>query len=182
MSPNMLQTTKAKFKTKKNLTFQPLNPEIEPFPATFDLIIASMVIHWFEDIPATLKKIQQQLKPGGSFYYSTIGQNCFPEWQTALKANNLPLGLRIPPALDSVFKEEIKPVTYPSAQKFLETLSQTGAHRPRQNYRPMSPKQLKSAMKYLEQQPETILTWHIQYGKLTSSQTGGQPKKTTQKN
>lgn len=167
ISTDMLAACRAKFVDNPQLEFLALNAETEPLPGCYDLIALSMVAHWFSDTPKTLAKLQQHLNPRGVCYFSTIGEDCFIEWQQALMTLNLPLGLRIPPALEGIFFEEKQSVLYSSAGQFLQTLSQTGAHQPADNYKPMSPAQLKSAMGALDRGDETKLTWHILYGRLS---------------
>lgn len=164
MSSDMLGMTKAKLKNQRPIHYKLLNPEFDPIDEKFDLIGASMVIHWFQDVQTALETIRGLLNPGGTFYFSTIGQNCFPEWQLALKSCGLPIGLRLPPPLPGIYKEEQTCVSYPSARAFLKSLKETGANRPRINYTPLAPSQLKAAMTYLDQQESTTVTWHIQYG------------------
>ena len=146
--------------------FELLNPEIEPIKEKYDLIVASMVVHWFQNPLETIKTIRKALTDNGQFYFSTIGPDCFKEWQQALSENGLPSGLRIPPPLPGLFEQEYKSVAYESAQNFLYHLKATGAHRPRSNYTPLSLSQLKRAMLSLEQGYKANLTWHITYGRL----------------
>jgi len=171
MSSDMLGMTKAKLKNQRHIHYQLLNPELDPIHEKYDLIGASMVLHWFQDVEQALETIKSLLKPGGVFYFSTIGQKCFPEWQTALKTCGLPLGLRLPPALAGIFKEDQICVDYSCARAFLKSLKETGANRPRMNYTPLSPSQLNAAMASLDEQESrerTKITWHIQYGCLTA--------------
>ena len=134
--------------------------------SSYDLIAASMVIHWFSDIPAALKRITKALSPTGCFYFSTITADCFPEWQQALAKNNLACGLRLPPPLPGIFHREEIPVAYNTAELFLQNLRRTGADGPRSGYAPLKPHQLKAAMTSLEDDHDATVTWHIQYGRL----------------
>ena len=171
MSGQMLeiaQANLAKDRSTLPLKFELLNPEIELIKETYDLIVASMVVHWFQDPVETMKRICKALDHNGHFYFSTIGPDCFVEWQQALKSNGLPIGLRIPPQLPGLFEQDYKSVTYPSAQDFLYHLKATGTHRPRLDYTPLSLTQLKRAMAGLEQQSGNRLTWHIHYGRLNT--------------
>ena len=169
MSCEMLDIARsnlAKDGSTQPLRFELLNPESEPLKGTYDLIIASMVVHWFQTPLETIKTITDALAPNGHFYFSTIGPDCFTEWQQALRENDLPMGLRIPSSLPGIFEQEYKSVSYDSAQDFLYHLKATGAHRPRSDYTPLSMSQLKRAMLSLEQRDDANLTWHITYGRL----------------
>lgn len=178
-SSNMLDQAKQNLKNDlERLTFEKLNPEQDTINQTYDLIIANMVIHWFENMETTLPAITKALAADGGFYFSTIGNNCFPEWQSALAKNNLPLGLRLPTRPNGIIKEEQKPITYESPHGFLKSLKKTGAVAPRAGYTPLPQASLKKAMRDLAHanSPQTTgagcgegvtLTWHILYGYLT---------------
>ncbi len=171
MSREMLdraQTNITKDGQSLGIRFELLNPEKDSIQESFDLIVASMVVHWFQEPVETIKRICNALDHNGRFYFSTIGPDCFGEWQQVLKSHELPIGLRIPPQLPGLFEQDYKPVTYPSAQDFLHHLKATGTNRPRLDYTPLSLTQLKRAMVGLEQQSGTTLTWHIQYGRLNA--------------
>ncbi len=168
---NMLRQARQKLGKTKGTTggtmeFRQLNAETDPIDGPYDLIIANMVIHWFEDVEGSLNKICRASGHPGRFYFSTIGKDCFPEWQRALSKNDLPLGLRIPAPLYGVTLEEHIKVNYDDPIAFLKTLQKTGAAQPRQNYRPLSPGALKKAMASLGREKPTPLTWHILYGQL----------------
>ncbi len=156
------------------LLFQILNPEtdLQLPPAEnqkkYDLIASSMAIHWFENCETTLRLITNQLKPGGSFYLSTIGPDCFPEWRATLKHLNLPIGIRSLPPLENIILEETISKNYGSTARFLTELKQTGAHSPRQGYKPLSPSELRTAIARMDQTFDGTITWHIQYAKLSA--------------
>lgn len=178
-SKDMLETAEQKLlsqfpEKKAQFSFEILNPEKTISPEKnireekYDLIISSMAIHWFEDILNTLKTIQSALTDDGSFYFSTIGPDCFKEWRQTLKELNVPHGLRIPPDLPGIIKTETITVPYGSAQNFLKGLKLTGAHSPKPGYTPLSSPKLKQAMKKLEEDYRAELSWHIIYGKLSN--------------
>lgn len=172
-SDQMLARTKAKLSKRaappsKDISFKVMDGETR-LEKTYDLIAASMVVHWFEDIPAALKRITASLSPNGSFYFSTITAECFPEWQAALAKNNLACGLRLPPPLPGIFHSEKIRITYKTADQFLQNLRRTGADGPRTGYTPLKPHQLKAAMVTLENDHDAAVTWHIQYGRLSVS-------------
>ena len=41
----------------------------------FDLIISSMALHWFEDLPSSFNTIIRHLTPGGCFLFSALGKH-----------------------------------------------------------------------------------------------------------
>lgn len=176
ISIKMLETAEQKLceqfpKQKENFTFKILNPEKNMGAETqekYDLIISSMAIHWFNDILNSLKSIQAALTQTGTFHYSTIGSECFKEWSETLNSLHFDNGLRIPPELPGIIKNETIPVPYGSAKQFLKGLKLTGAHSPKPGYIPLSSPKLKLAMNKLEENHNAILSWHITYGKLPS--------------
>lgn len=194
ITPEMLAITSEKLNQAqhKNKSDQERQIQVTPFnPETdlalnspnqkYDLIISSMTIHWFENVSATLGQLQKLLTPQGQFYFTTIGENCFPEWQQALKNLKLQQGLRLPPPLPGIFETEIIKADYNSAHAFLNSLKNTGAQGPHQHYAPLSPRQLKAAMTELEKisahassdetnnsKRSTTVSWQIQYGKLSA--------------
>ena len=51
--------------------------------SSFDLICASLVFQWFEDLPHSLLGLTDLLSPGGALAFSTLSAESFPEWQAA---------------------------------------------------------------------------------------------------
>ena len=169
VSPNMIELAAQKLGRDERIDFQCLNAETLSPPCSYDLIVANMVVHWFAELPQTLLKIQNALTAQGRFYYSTIGADCFCEWQNSLRQLDLPIGLRLPEGLFGVQSEEHLPIPYPSARVFLHSLKATGAQSPCQGYRPLPPRTLQKAMKMLDEGGPPTLTWHILYGCLDGS-------------
>ncbi len=172
ISNNMLETAEQKLlsqfpEKKAQFSFKLLNPEKNIGQEKYDLIISSMAIHWFEDVLNTLNSIQSALTPTGTFFFSTIGSNCFIEWRNTLKELNVSHGLRIPPDLPGVIETETITVPYGSGKKFLKGLKLTGAHSPKPGYTPLSSPKLKQAIKKLEEDYNAELSWHIIYGKIS---------------
>lgn len=56
----------------------------------FDLVCASLVAQWFPQLPATLGRLAQLLRPGGLLALSLVGAGSFGAWHAAHAA----LGLR----------------------------------------------------------------------------------------
>jgi malonyl-ACP O-methyltransferase BioC len=155
------------------LDFNEISDENSVITKHYNLIAASMALHW-SDIQATLKRLQAHLTPTGRLYFSTIGPRAFKEWRSALEACGFQSGLRLPPVLPGIFKQEEITITYESATAFLNQLRETGAHGPRSGYTPLSPGKLKRAMAMLEQLDSThnkkpAITWDIHYGTLTAA-------------
>jgi NADH dehydrogenase [ubiquinone] 1 alpha subcomplex assembly factor 5 len=59
--------------------------EILPFaPASFDLIISNLNLHWVNDLPGLLTQIKNALKPKGLFLAALIGGNSLHELRSCL--------------------------------------------------------------------------------------------------
>ncbi len=59
--------------------------EALPFaPATFDLVLSPLVLHWVNDLPGTLLQLQRMLKPGGLLLATLFGGETLGELQEAL--------------------------------------------------------------------------------------------------
>jgi NADH dehydrogenase [ubiquinone] 1 alpha subcomplex assembly factor 5 len=59
--------------------------EFLPFaPASFDLIVASLSLHWVNDLPGALLQLRQALKPGGLLLASLPALGTLAELRTAL--------------------------------------------------------------------------------------------------
>lgn len=54
--------------------------------ATFDAVVSNMVLHWVNNVPATLIRLGRLLKPDGIFMASTLGTESFPELRAAFAA------------------------------------------------------------------------------------------------
>ena len=47
----------------------------------FDLIVSSLAVQWFTDLPAGLRRLHGLLKPGGVLAATTLGAGTFAEWR-----------------------------------------------------------------------------------------------------
>lgn len=63
-----------------------------PFaPESFDLVVASLSLHWVNDLPGALIQIRQTLRPGGLFLASLPALGTLAELRTALTAAEVEL-------------------------------------------------------------------------------------------
>jgi NADH dehydrogenase [ubiquinone] 1 alpha subcomplex assembly factor 5 len=61
--------------------------ELLPFaPASFDLIISALSLHWVNDLPGTLIQLRKALKPGGVFMAALLGGNSLTELRQVMMA------------------------------------------------------------------------------------------------
>ena len=73
--------------------------ELLPFaPASFDLIVSNLGLHWVNDLPGALLQIKNALKPGGLFIAALIGGDSLYELRTCLMEAELNGGGRRQPA------------------------------------------------------------------------------------
>jgi len=76
-----------------------------PFkPASFDLIISNLSLHWVNQLPATLQNIRQMLKPKGIFLASIFGSHTLTELRqvtTTIDSNHNKIVPRISPFIDT---------------------------------------------------------------------------------
>lgn len=169
ISPEMLELAAHRFANAKDASFAVLDGEEPGGGRRFDVIVASMVVQWFDDPVAGLERLRRLLLPNGELLYATLGPECFPEWRSALAGLGLGAGLPPIPDWPGVLAEERLVVTYASARAFLSQLKECGAGEPHAGYRPADPGSLRSAMRALEQNGSATVTWHIVYGRLDAT-------------
>ena len=79
--------------------------ELLPFrPASFDLVVSCLTLHWVNDLPGSLVQARQALKPDGLFLAVMLGGGTLRELRSALLAADTELsggaGPRISPFAD----------------------------------------------------------------------------------
>ena len=85
-SEGMVQSVQQKLKGIPNIRYTQLNIEDIPFEDNcFDVIIASHMLYHVPDRKKALREVRRVLKPDGTFYCSTIGQNHLKEFGELLK-------------------------------------------------------------------------------------------------
>lgn len=104
-------------------------------PESFDLIVSSATIQWFDTPAESLPRLAAALRPGGLMLHSTFGPGTFAELRSVLQTDGLPLrpadrwtsmllGAGLTPGLCTTGPVTI---TYPGAAGFLAELRATGA-------------------------------------------------------
>jgi len=74
-----------------------VDEEALPFaPASFDLVLSCLSLHWVNDLPGTLAQIRRLLKPGGVLLAALPGAGTLAELAEALAAAAAGLGLEGP--------------------------------------------------------------------------------------
>lgn len=104
------------------------------FPDKYDLIFSNMSIQWFEDIPYSIKRLQNYLNEGGCIVASLLVGNSFFEWYDSL----LQVDENFVPPLEkyidwrglnfSVFTNFQKIEQFSSSKDFFKMLKSIGAY------------------------------------------------------
>jgi SAM-dependent methyltransferase len=77
--------------------------EALPFaPASFDLVLSNLALHWTNDLPGALLQIRQALKPDGLFLAALFGGDTLTELREALLGAELDLAGGVSPRLSPV--------------------------------------------------------------------------------
>lgn len=168
VSPRMLQQTKNRFSSRSSRFFI-LDAEKEQTVETYDLIAASMVCQWFEDLEEGLNNLKSMLKPGGIFYFSLPGPDCFKEWRSTLDQLGLPSGMPDFTCPEGIYREEKIKKSYQNSWGFLSSLKNMGASCGRRNYTPLTFLQIRKACAAFDSSNFKHVTWHILYGCITRS-------------
>lgn len=166
VSPCMLEQAKRRF-SGMSTRFFILDAEKEQTGETYDLITASMVCQWFEDLGDGLNNLKRMLKPGGAFHFSLPGPDCFKEWRSTLDQLGLPSGMPDFSYPEGIYREEKISKVYQGSWDFLSSLKNMGASCGRKNYAPLTLPQIRKASATFDSQNFRHITWHILYGCIT---------------
>lgn len=75
-SQGMLETAQRTLAGRPEITFQQVDAQAIPYSdASFDLVIANMMLYHVPDLPRALREIRRVLRPGGKFYCATYGEH-----------------------------------------------------------------------------------------------------------
>ena len=84
-SEGMLETARKTLAGAENITFQHADIQAIPYPdASFDVVIANMMLYHVPDLHKGLSEVRRVLKPGGAFYCATYGIHGIMEYITGL--------------------------------------------------------------------------------------------------
>lgn len=80
-SAGMLETAKKNLAGAENVRFQVVDIQDIPYPdASFDVVIANMMLYHVPDLHKGLSEVRRVLKPGGVFYCATYGEHGIMEF------------------------------------------------------------------------------------------------------
>lgn len=66
-------------------------------PASLDLVMSNLSLHWANDLPGALLQIRKALKPDGLFLAAVLGEGTLQELRTALMAAEMEIEMGISP-------------------------------------------------------------------------------------
>ncbi len=130
---------------------------------TFDVIAASMTLHWLANPVAAIERLMRKLAPGGILLHATPAPDAFSEWRESLLEAGGENGLIRSPALPGIVREESFTMQG-GALAFLRALHAIGATYPRMGHRPLPPGRLRRAIRILDGKHGGCVTWRIAYG------------------
>ncbi len=150
-------------------------------PATngpFDLITASMVFQWFEDLGGGISALTNLLAPGGVLAFTTLAAETFHQWRRAHEAEGFEPGTPVYPTCAEIqtlwprfgtgYVEETRVnASFANAETFALNLRQIGAQTPLPDHRPLSPGAFRRVAKRLRRDGETAMTYHVATGIFT---------------
>lgn len=130
-------------------------------PGSIDLICASLVFQWFEDLQESLRGLIDLLAPGGVLAFSTLTAESFPEWRnahlkigTASAMRNYPSAKDIAHMMPGDLRIEIEtesvPRSYRNATAFLTHWKQIGTHVPDASRPPLTPGTMRKLLRQFE--------------------------------
>jgi malonyl-CoA O-methyltransferase len=144
----------------------------------FDLICASLVFQWFEDLEKSIVQLTAMLRPGGHLAFATLVRGTFHEWHAVHQMFGLSAATPVFPSaatidgywpdagIGSIEEEEILQ-TYDTAHDFLMTLKAIGATTPKHDHEPLPAGSLRRILRHLDQQGSLTITYQVAYGMFT---------------
>jgi malonyl-CoA O-methyltransferase len=158
----------------KNARFAVMDGERPPFAAGgFDLICASLVFQWFEDLPGALATLTDLLAPGGALAFTTLTAESFPEWREAhheLGARSAVRGYptarelarMIPKTAYVDLEAEAIARSYRNAHAFLTHWKEIGTNVPDTSRAPLTPGTMRKLLRKFDH--GITVTYHVAYG------------------
>ena len=151
--------------------FAVMDGEHTPFaPGQFDLICASLVFQWFEDLPASINGLTALLAPGGTLAFSTLTSDSFPEWREAHREIGVRSAMRSYPTRTEIERMTGTRATvetgsiarrYPSAHAFLTHWKEIGTHVPGASRVPLTPGTMRKLLRRFEN--GIVVTYDVAY-------------------
>lgn len=178
IAPGMVEHCRASLPHEPHATFLVMDGESPSIEGGFDLICASLVFQWFEDLEQSIVQLAKMLRPGGHLAFATLVRGTFHEWRAVHRMFGLSAATPAFPSaatidsfwpkfgIGSIEEEEILQ-TYDTAHDFLMTLKAIGATTPSSDHEPLPAGSLRRILRHLDQQGSLTITYQVAYGIFT---------------
>ncbi|WP_019644055.1 methyltransferase [Novispirillum itersonii] len=146
------------------LTGAVMDGEAPPQTLPADLVVSSMAVQWFRDLPAGLRRLRRHLAPGGLLAVTTLGSGTFTEWRDLCRAAGVVPGTPPYPTADALraalgpsatVLQSRQPLPFDRTEGFLRHLRGTGARTAAPGHPPLSAGQLRRVLRQRAGQPFT---------------------------
>jgi len=124
-----------------------MDGEFPDLSGRFDLIVSSLAVQWFADLPAGLIRLHGMLRPGGVLAVTTLGAGTFPEWRGQCHAAGVEPGTPPYPSAEALGGQlpgsQVTSLPFPlrcgNLRGFLDHLRLTGARTAAPGHPALSP-------------------------------------------
>ena len=90
-SPGMVAAAREALGAHPQVSYAEIDIQDIPFPAaSFDAVIANMMLYHVPDLPRALTEVRRVLRPGGKFYCATYGEHGMIDYLSGLLPGLLP--------------------------------------------------------------------------------------------
>jgi malonyl-CoA O-methyltransferase len=146
----------------RHARFAVMDGERPPFAAgSFDLICASLVFQWFDDLPRAIATLSDLLAPGGALVFTTLTADSFPEWRDAHREIGARSAMRTYPTVKEIaqmipksayvdLEGEAIARSYRNAHAFLAHWKEIGTHVPAASRAPLTPGTMRKLLRRFE--------------------------------
>ncbi|HLZ78112.1 MAG TPA: methyltransferase [Sphingomonas sp.] len=154
LASTMVERARSRFAGRADIDFAVMDGEAPDVAGPFDLIVSSLAMQWFADLPASVARLRGMLAPGGWLAFTTMAAGSFAEWRVA--HGPLPAGTPDYPTREALTATGLDVSIdtlierHADARHFLHSVKGIGAGTPRPGHRPLTPAQLHGVMERFE--------------------------------
>ncbi|MGA0392623.1 MAG: methyltransferase domain-containing protein [Rhodospirillales bacterium] len=182
IAPTMVEHCRQSIPHSSDIEFIQMDGETPCVQGGFDLICASLVFQWFEDLETSLARLSILLRPGGHLAFATLVQGTFSEWRDVHRMFGLSAATPAFPSAATIdgfwpdndevsgegsIEEEAILQTYDTAHDFLMTLKAIGATTPVRGHKPLSAGSMRRVLRHLDRKGSLKITYQVAYGMFT---------------